>query len=286
MGGNQSPISFAKNCIPMQTFLDIQMSVHFVVLLVIQFRENFPALPVPLHLTGSDSCEQFFSKVGGMKGHERSYDLAELVECATNLNRLGAMEVSQGLVGAGKSHKKHSMIWMTKLHPLQEGVLAPSQADYTRIVTDAEVVVALKEGFVLAQNSATECQMNPSTSASNTVWWKKPWEIERKGVRFGGWCDVNVETLTDLTDTLEPETTPIQSTVETSIISTVVIEPLATAEEDSLSDDASEVALAGADVRVAMDDMYADLVYGVEKPNVRPTVCMEGRVVYKSTMVS
>jgi len=196
------------------------------------------------------------------------------------------MEVSQGLVGAGKSHKKHSMIWMTKLHPLQEGVLAPSQADYTRIVTDAEVVVALKEGFVLAQNSATECQMNPSTSASNTVWWKKPWEIERKGVRFGGWCDVNVETLTDLTDTLEPETTPIQSTVETSTISTVVIEPLATAEEDSLSDDASEVALAGADVRVAMDDMYADLVYGVEKPNVRPTVCMEGRVVYKSTMVS
>ena len=86
MGGNQSPISFAKNCIHMQTFPDIQMSVHFVVLLVIQFRENFPALPVPLHLTGLDSCEQFFSKVGGMKGHERSYDLAELVECATNLN--------------------------------------------------------------------------------------------------------------------------------------------------------------------------------------------------------
>src|SRR5450759_3738913 len=37
VGGNTQPISFVKNCIPMQTFLDIQMSIHFVVLLIIQF---------------------------------------------------------------------------------------------------------------------------------------------------------------------------------------------------------------------------------------------------------
>ena len=47
------------------------------------------------------------------------------------------------------------MIWMTKLHPLHEGFIVPSQADYTRVAIDAEVVVALEEGFVLAQNAST-----------------------------------------------------------------------------------------------------------------------------------
>ncbi len=104
----------------MQTFLDIQISIHFVVFLIIQFKDNFPTLPMPLHMTGSDACEQFFSKVGGMNGHERSYDIAELVDCATQLNRLAAMDLRDGIVGAGRSHKKHVNIWM-KLHPLQVG---------------------------------------------------------------------------------------------------------------------------------------------------------------------
>jgi hypothetical protein len=99
VGGNRQKITMS-NCISMQTFLDIQMSVHFVVLLIIQFRDNFPGLPIPLHLTGSDCCEQFFSKVGGMKGHERSYDLAELVDCATSLNRLAEMDLTDGILGS------------------------------------------------------------------------------------------------------------------------------------------------------------------------------------------
>lgn len=78
-GGSNQPINM-NSTISMQTFLDVQMSVHFVVLLIVQFRDNFPHLPIPLHLTRSDSCEQFFSKVGNMKDHERSYDLSELVD--------------------------------------------------------------------------------------------------------------------------------------------------------------------------------------------------------------
>ena len=73
--------------------------------------------------------------------------------------------------------------------------------------------------------------MNPSTSGRNIVWWKRPWEIERKGVRFGGWCDVNVETLIDLTDTLEPKTNPIPiEGVETLTTSPLVTVPVHTTE--------------------------------------------------------
>lgn len=86
VGGYAQNINFGNSCIPIQTFLDIQISVHFVVLLIIQFRDRFRHLPVPLHLTGSDACEEFFSAVGGMRGHEQNYDLADLVECATTKN--------------------------------------------------------------------------------------------------------------------------------------------------------------------------------------------------------
>src|SRR5450759_4435948 len=178
VGGNTQPISFGRNCVPIQTFLDIQMSVHFVVLLIIQFRDNFSHLPVPLRLTGSDACEQFFSKVGGMQGHERSYDISELVDCATSLNRLAALDTTNGLVGIGKSHKKHSNIWM-KIHQVH-GVteIDADQTDYRGIETNPEVVEALKEGLVLAQNACIQLEMNPSTSCRDQIWWKTPWLIE------------------------------------------------------------------------------------------------------------
>jgi hypothetical protein len=47
-----------------QCFLDVQISCHFVFQLVRYFRDFYLYLPVPLHLTGSDLCEIFFSKVG------------------------------------------------------------------------------------------------------------------------------------------------------------------------------------------------------------------------------
>ena len=59
--GNSQKLVEAKNFVSLQCFLDIQLSCHFVVLLICHFRDRFPNLPVPLHLTGSDSCEFFFT---------------------------------------------------------------------------------------------------------------------------------------------------------------------------------------------------------------------------------
>ena len=282
VGGNTQSITFAKNCIPMQTFLDIQMSVHFVVLLILQFRDNFRHLPVPLHLTGSDACEQFFSKVGGMRGHERSYDLAELVDCATNLNRLAAMDLAEGMMGVGKSHKKHSNIWM-KLQ-VEEGVpVKADQANYTGIETDAEVINALKEGLVLAQSTATELEMNPSTSCRNKVWWSTPWKVEAKGVKFGGWCDVNVDLLVDsCDDCLEVGQDPASSS---AVVSQEVVLEEAVPPVTGLFA-GPELQVAGAEVEATMNIMHSELVYGAPIKDVKPIVHLGDRQIYKSTMVS
>lgn len=42
------------------------------------FRNKYPHLEVPLHLTGFDACEIFPSNLGRMIGMERSYDFNEL----------------------------------------------------------------------------------------------------------------------------------------------------------------------------------------------------------------
>ena len=61
-------------------------------LLVKHFRDVYPHLPVPLHLIGSDFCEIFFSKIGGMNGMERSYDFHDLMNTTNTLNRLSNVE--------------------------------------------------------------------------------------------------------------------------------------------------------------------------------------------------
>lgn len=50
-----------------------------MVLLLCYFCDKYSHLLVPLHLTGSGSCEFFSSKIKGMAGMERAYDFHELV---------------------------------------------------------------------------------------------------------------------------------------------------------------------------------------------------------------
>ena len=122
------------------------MSCHFVVLLIFHFRDTYPDLPVPLHRTGNDSCEIFFSKIGGMEGHERAYDFHQLVNTANTLNRLSATEYKDSGLKFGRVHNKMKNIW-ADLHPLSHSEVPCNLGDYTSIATDADVIAALQEGL-------------------------------------------------------------------------------------------------------------------------------------------
>ena len=66
-----------------------------MVLLIFYFGDKYPHLLVPLHLTDSDSCEIFFSKIGGMVGLERAYDFHEIVNTTNILNNLASIEYKE-----------------------------------------------------------------------------------------------------------------------------------------------------------------------------------------------
>jgi hypothetical protein len=115
------------------------MSYHFVVLLVSIFRDRYPNLQVPLHLTGNDSCEIFFSKIGGMVDMERAYDFQELVNYANTLNQLAAVEYGGNGLQFGRCHNKQRNV-LAQLHPSMESDKVPNLSDYSLVATDELVV--------------------------------------------------------------------------------------------------------------------------------------------------
>ncbi|KAL2609283.1 hypothetical protein R1flu_027856 [Riccia fluitans] len=100
-------------------------------------------MALPLHLLSSDSCEQFFSRVGGMRGYERNYDFEDLLDCASGLNRLALLEYGKEVVKLPKAHMKQRPIW-AKLHPLPPGHAKSDLTDFARLGIDDQITKALK----------------------------------------------------------------------------------------------------------------------------------------------
>ncbi|KAL2612639.1 hypothetical protein R1flu_024331 [Riccia fluitans] len=111
-------------------------------------------MALPLHLLGSDLCEQFFSRVGGMRGYERNYDFGDLLDCASGLNRLAVLEYGEDVVKLSKAHVKHRPLW-AKLHPLPPGHAKADLYDFARLATDDQITKALKVGLQEAQTLLT-----------------------------------------------------------------------------------------------------------------------------------
>ncbi|KAL2634103.1 hypothetical protein R1flu_005582 [Riccia fluitans] len=103
-------------------------------------------MALPLHLLGLDSYEQFFSRVGRMRGYERNCDFGDLVNCASGLNRLAALEYGEEAVKLSKAHVKQRILW-TRLHPLPPGHAKPDLFDFARLATDDQITKALKVGL-------------------------------------------------------------------------------------------------------------------------------------------
>ena len=169
IGGNTKTPTLQECFVSNQCYLDVQLSCHFVVLLIKYFCDAFPHLPVPLHLTGSDSCEIFFSKVGRMQGMERAYDFKELVGCANTVNQLAAIKYGQNGLQFPRAHNKQQNIW-AELHPLEDGQAPADLGDYSTLATDEDFVAALKEGLKAAQTQLKVLNMAPSNYAQNKVW--------------------------------------------------------------------------------------------------------------------
>ena len=92
---------------------------------------------------------------------------------ANTLNRLSSVEYGDNGLKFGRVHNKVENIWAS-LHPLQEGESVADLGDYSLVSTDAEIEVALKEGFKEAQAMLQVLNMAPNihASAAKKLWFR------------------------------------------------------------------------------------------------------------------
>ena len=290
LGNSQPPVQ-AKNFVSLQCFIDIQLSCHFVVLLICHFRDKFPNLAVPLHLTGSDSCEIFFSRIGGMNGLERAYDFHELVNTANTLNHISAVEYGNNGLVFQKQHNKMENVWES-LHKLTLGEQRPNLGDYSLIAGNADVVSALQEGLKEAQSMLRSLNMAPSAQCQSCrkIWFDRPWLAEREdrqcfhykpSARLTSGEDGDSEVLRDrLVSELSAAEPPAHAPQMRDNL-----------EESAAEEDESEHwRIIEEEARDAVTDVLNSAEVQVQQPQgserIEVTVEVDGHVIYKSTLMS
>ncbi|KAL2620985.1 hypothetical protein R1flu_001190 [Riccia fluitans] len=255
------------------------------------FRDKFPRMALPLHLLGSDSCEQFFSRVGGMRGYERNYDFGDLLDCASGLNRLAVLEYGKDVVKLSKAHVKQRPLW-AKLHPLPPGHAKPDLFDFARPATDDQIIEALKVGLQQAQTLLTQLNMSPHVGVRDKTWWRTPWTLEKELGIFGTSSSTqepdherfevneveeveempNSELSSNLWDI--PEATGAPSTMEADV--------------DAEGDETNDLQVYGHEARHVMSETMSTLLMEHAPTNrkVDPMVSYEGHEMYKASLVS
>lgn len=308
VGGNVGKYT-EKAMISVQAFHDVNASCHFIVLLICAFRDKWPYLEIPFHLLGSDCCEIFFSKVGGMSGHERNYDFGSLLDSAVGLNRIAGYEYGPESLKVGRSHKKQEFLW-GKLHPLADGEVGPNLGDYSDVANNELVVVALKEGLTAAKELLTQLQMSPNSGlpAAKRKWWTRPWEVEAlmwpDDVVLGEASGCN-----DAEDDVDHGAVVGPRPTESADTCDEVDDPEADldqidewiqedneahdarirgADDGDMEDDPNfvEVATLGHEVRHIFGAAMGEAIGGPTRVKVDPFVMYEGKPIYKSTLVS
>lgn len=142
------------------------------------FSEKCIDIPLPLSGTGSDCCEIFFSKVGGMIQNERSYTGADLLETTNALNRVAEFQALGELLFPA-THLKQENIW----HVLEKKAgpdgleITCDLGNYSTVDNSDKIIYALEEGMREAQEMCLKVGICCKEKGADT-WWTVPWKHE------------------------------------------------------------------------------------------------------------
>ncbi|KAL3682655.1 hypothetical protein R1sor_000677 [Riccia sorocarpa] len=244
--------------------------------------DKYTGLKDPMHLLGSDCCEHFFSRVDGMKGYERNYDFADLVDCASGLNRLASMEYGEEKLHMSTSHAKQQTIW-GKLHPLAVDESEPDLSDFTRLSTDGDIIHALKQGFQQAQSMFIMFNMASRAGVTNQAWWRTPWTVEEDLGLFDKASEVAAEHMDTEAEELEGEIVNLEAPGDLWALTTPVHHEGSESEQE---DGADDLAVIGHETRHVMSEVLQQV--SLEEEHVKkydPMVVYDGHSIYKATLV-
>ena len=85
-------LNLKSHLITRECFQDLLLSTHFAVMLICYYRDNFPHLECPLHLTGSEPLEVYFSANGQWIGNYHNYTFLEMRRNQKHMIRLAQIQ--------------------------------------------------------------------------------------------------------------------------------------------------------------------------------------------------
>ncbi|KAL2634896.1 hypothetical protein R1flu_006375 [Riccia fluitans] len=225
-----------------------------------------------------------------MRKHERNYDFGDLVDCASGLNRLVALEYGKEAMKLPKAHVKQRPIWAS-LDPLPPGHAKPDLSDFARLATDDQIIEALKIGLQQAQTLLTQLNMSPHVGMMDKTWWRTPWTLEKELEIFGrssSTQDLEHECF-ELNDMEEVEEIPNELSFDLWNISEIIGTPSTMEEDvDAEGDETNDLEVYGHEVRHVMSETMSILLmeHAPTKKKVDPMVSYEGHQMYKASLVS
>ncbi|KAL3678663.1 hypothetical protein R1sor_021619 [Riccia sorocarpa] len=214
-----------------------------------------------------------------MSGCERNYDFGDLINCASGLNRLAALEFGKENLQLGGKHVKQETIW-SKLHPRPVGQCEPDLASFAMLESDSEVVEALKTGLKEAQGCLIRLNMAPHNRVRDQTWWKTPW-VKEKELQMFGKSQPNEDTEEDLEDRFGEDGSGSLSS-DLWDVTTPVGDHVGLSGEDAEDD----LPFVGHETRHVMTEVLNEVLSTEPTSKVDPMVSHEGHPVYKASLVS
>ena len=146
-----------KHFITNQCFLDVTMSCHAAVSIIVYMRDNFPHLQCCLNLTGTDCVETFWSKMGQWVGNHHNYTYGDLRRNYAHMIRLEEIRLNPNAPEYAKPHPKQETRWNTQYQG--------PEVDLSVYPTDEEILSQWRQGITDAEAMAVYVGIRPDIQA-------------------------------------------------------------------------------------------------------------------------
>ena len=161
-------LNLKQNFITRETFQDIILSCHFAVMMISLFSEPYSYLECPLHLTGTDPVELYFSQNGSFVINKHTYTIMEMEGNLISMNLLSQIESSNPNIRLRKAHSKQDNIWMNQYSEEEREKLKTGISTKLReFSSKAELFERWRGGCEMGRMLAKELDLDKNPSVYN-----------------------------------------------------------------------------------------------------------------------
>ena len=180
-------MNLSTNFITRETYQDLLLSCHFSVILISTFGELYPYLECPLHLTGSECCEVYFSSNGSFVINKHTYTILEMVQNLTSMNRLNLIKARNKNIRYRKAHSKQDNIWFKQYKEEDRQRLNTEVHNLLKCYpSKSERLISWRRVVAMAQEIAKKLELEKVPIAGDDVtYFQKPFS------KFSSWHGCN-----------------------------------------------------------------------------------------------